>query len=394
MPRSIPALVQPTLLVWARERSGLPIEKAAENADVEVETLRQWELGAERPSIPQLRKLGEIYRRPLAVFFLPEPPKGFDPQREFRRLPGITPQNESPELRLVLRMALFRREAARELYERMGEPIPELRTAVHPGEDEEVVAQRIRELLRITWEMQLGWPSAYAALNAWRSAVERTGVLVFQTGEVELGEMRGTSIPHGPLPVIVLNNADAPHGRIFTLLHEFVHILLGNGGHATSAMEGGQLPEDQVLERVSNRFAAATLLPRKQFLAESAKHPDAMVGEEVGLRRLANTIKASPEAILRRLLALHKVPASLYRQKRRDWQTRPWFRPPQGTGGPPVEVRIVSSIGRPFTSLVLEGYQRNAVSSGDVVDFLGVQLKHLSKIANALAPEPGSKAIA
>ncbi|MCL4785394.1 MAG: ImmA/IrrE family metallo-endopeptidase [Verrucomicrobia bacterium] len=394
MPRSIPALVRPTLLVWARERSGLPVEKAALNADVEVETLRQWEAGEERPSIPQLRKLGEVYRRPLAVFFLPEPPKDFDPQREFRRLPGVTPQNESPELRLVLRTALFRREAARELYERMGEPIPELRTAVHPGESEEVVAQRIRELLGITWEMQLAWPSPYAALNAWRSAVERTGILVFQTGEVELREMRGTSIPHGPLPVIVLNNADAPHGRIFTLLHEFVHILLGKGGHATSPMEGRQMPEDQVLERVSNRFAAATLLPRAYFLAEAAKHPDAMAGDEAGLRRLANCIKASPEAILRRLLALHKVPASVYRQKRRDWQKRPWFRPPQGGGGPPIEVRVVSSIGRPFASLVLEGYQRNAVSSGDVVDFLGVQLKHLSKIANQLAPEPGSKAIA
>jgi hypothetical protein len=36
-------------------------------------------------------------------------------------------------------------------------------------------------------------------------------------------------------------------------------------------------------------------------------------------------------------------------------------------------------VGRPFASLVLEGYQRNAVSSADVVDYLGVQLKHLNK---------------
>jgi Zn-dependent peptidase ImmA (M78 family) len=95
----------------------------------------------------------------------------------------------------------------------------------HPQEDEEVVGRRIREALRISWEGQLGWNGPYAALNRWRSAIEDQGVMVFQTGDVELSEMRGTIIPHGPLPVILINNPDAPHGRVFTLIHEFCHIL-------------------------------------------------------------------------------------------------------------------------------------------------------------------------
>src|SRR5436190_2941328 len=142
MPRSIPALVKPALLIWARERAGLPLEDAAAKANVEVERLREWEQGQDRPSIPLLRKLGEVYKRPIAVFFLPEPPQGFDPQREFRRLPGLTPQKESPEFRLALRTALFRREAARELYQSLGEQIPVSITSVRPDEDEEDVAQR------------------------------------------------------------------------------------------------------------------------------------------------------------------------------------------------------------------------------------------------------------
>jgi predicted TPR repeat methyltransferase len=55
---------------------------------------------------------------------------------------------------------------------------------------------------------------------------------------------------------------------------------------------------------------------------------------------------------------------------------------------------VVSSVGRPFASLVLEGYQRNLVSSADVVDYLGVQLKHLNKIAEHLLPKPGFAALA
>src|SRR5882757_2529885 len=132
MPRGTPALVQPTLLAWARKTAGFELIEAAKKAQVSTEILEEWERGDARPSIPQLRKLADVYKRPLAVFFLSAPPKGFDPQREFRRLPGLTPQNESPELRLALRTALFRREAARELYERLGEPLPSLDFSVQP----------------------------------------------------------------------------------------------------------------------------------------------------------------------------------------------------------------------------------------------------------------------
>ena len=124
MTRGIPALIKPTLLVWARESAGLSISEAAKKAALKAERLEEWELGKGRPTVPQLRKLGEVYKRPLAVFFLSDPPKGFDPQREFRRLPGVTPENESPELRLALRTALYRREAARDLYQRLNESYP------------------------------------------------------------------------------------------------------------------------------------------------------------------------------------------------------------------------------------------------------------------------------
>jgi len=392
MARSIPALVQPSLLVWARETAGFRIEDVAKKAQVELETVREWERGAQNPSIAQLRRLGAVYKRPLGVFFLQEPPKGFDPQREFRRLPGLSPERESSELRLALRMALFRRQAALELYDRLGEELPTLHTAAHPDEDPEVVAQRIRQELNVPWKKQLEWSTPYTALNAWREAIEQLGVLVFQTGGVELSEMRGTSIPHGPVPVVLLNNNDAPHGRIFTLLHEFVHILLANGGHRTSAMEGERLAEEQALERTSNQFTAATLMPQKEFLDEVSNVPGVLSGNDDALRRLANRVKVSPEAIFRRLLSLHRVSASLYRMKRNRWQEQSWFTPPQGEGGPPIQVKVVSAVGRSFVSLVLQGYHRNLVSSADVSDYLGTQLKYLDKIAGELRTKPGTPA--
>ena len=393
MTRGIPAHITPALLVWAREAMGLSVAEAATKASVKSEALEEWEQGEKLPTIPQLRKLGDVYKRPISVFFLSTPPKGFDPQREFRRLPGVTPQNESPELRLALRTALYRREAARDLYHLLGESFPKIELRIDPNDNPDVVGRSVRELLGISWQEQLAWTSPHAALNQWREAIEGRGVLVFQTGGIELKEMRGTSVPDGPLPVIVLNNADAPHGRIFTLIHEFIHLLFANAGYQTSRIEGKRRPEEQVLERASNRFAAATLLPNREFLAEVSHHPEILAGSDDALRRFANRLKVSAETILRRLLSLNRISATLYSQKRRMWQEHSWYIRHQPEGGPPIQVRVVSSVGRSFVSLILEGYQRNAISSSDVSDYLGVQLKHLDKISAELVSKPRTPAI-
>jgi len=59
-------------------------EQAAAKLRIQADRLREWERGAERPSIAQLRKLGELYKRPLAVFFLPEPPRDLRRSRHRR----------------------------------------------------------------------------------------------------------------------------------------------------------------------------------------------------------------------------------------------------------------------------------------------------------------------
>jgi transcriptional regulator with XRE-family HTH domain len=75
MARRVPALVKPELLVWARESAGISsVALAAELAGIDATVLGEWERGHGVPSIAELRKLGEVYKRPIAVFFLPKPP--------------------------------------------------------------------------------------------------------------------------------------------------------------------------------------------------------------------------------------------------------------------------------------------------------------------------------
>ena len=386
MPRSVPALVKPQLLVWARESAGFStLAEVARKTKLSEEDLKAWESGESLPSVAQLRKLGNVYKRPIAVFFLAEPPRGFSPQREFRRLPGLLPGEASPELLLALRWAIFRREAAMELHQLIGENPQYIRAALHPHMGAEEAGQLIRELLRVNWQTQTDWANAYEALNGWRGAVEEKGVVVFQTSGVKLEEMRGTCIPDQPLPVILLNSKDAPHGRIFSLLHEFVHILLHNGGHQTSRMIGARSPEDQPMEVAANAFAAAALLPARSFSEVLVQYPRATEGDDEALRKLAQKVKVSPEVILRRLVTLRRAQEGIYRRKRDVWGSNLWYLR-GAVGGPvPMEVRTIASDGRGYTRLVLTAYDQRLISTNAASDFLGVKPRHFPNIRRELA---------
>ena len=80
------ALVDGALLKWARESARFDLESAAKKLGVPAQRLDAWERGELRPTMNQLRKLANTYKRPIAVFYLPEPPTEFQALRDFRVL--------------------------------------------------------------------------------------------------------------------------------------------------------------------------------------------------------------------------------------------------------------------------------------------------------------------
>jgi transcriptional regulator with XRE-family HTH domain len=101
---------------WAREKARLTTEQASKKIGRPKEEIEAWEDGILRPTIAQARKASEVYKRPLAVFYLPEPPKDFDTLRDFRSLPVDYDPDYSPELALLIRTAKFRQEWTREFF--------------------------------------------------------------------------------------------------------------------------------------------------------------------------------------------------------------------------------------------------------------------------------------
>jgi transcriptional regulator with XRE-family HTH domain len=66
--------ITPEVLAWARVSLGLKQEDAAKRLKVPKDRIDGWERGVGRPSIPQAEKLAALYKRPLAVFYMPVPP--------------------------------------------------------------------------------------------------------------------------------------------------------------------------------------------------------------------------------------------------------------------------------------------------------------------------------
>lgn len=384
------AQIKPELLRWARDTAGLSLETAADKLSVKPEQLAKWEAGDLLPTVPQIRKAADAYRRPLAVFFLPTPPAQPSPPHDFRRLPGIEVPPLSPEILREIRRARRRRTTAIELLADLGLPIPGFPLRATVAENAEVVAGRAREWLGVTLADQRGWRGEYQALAGWIAMLETRGVLVFQTGRVSLDEMRGFSFSARELPAIVLNAKDAPRARIFTLMHEFCHLALDQGGvcnPARVAREGRTA--DERVEVFCNRVAGALLVPGGALLEDHRVAADQAPREwdDEILSSLAADFGVSREVILRRLLILGKTTEAFYEQKRAEYLAQYAERVARtrenGGFAPPSRVALRDN-GRRYTGLVLEALERERITLADVSDYLGVRLNHLDDIAQAL----------
>lgn len=394
-PQRISLTVKPALLTWAREGAGLSTDEAARKIGVKPEWLVAWEAGIGKPTVSQMRKAAGVYRRPLAAFFLAEPPARPAPLHDFRRLPAGTPPAPSTGLLLQIRRARRRRTVAMALMSDLGRDVAEFALRAALDEDAEVVAARARSWLGVSTEEQGRWTGDYVPLSAWITTFEARGVLVFQTGDIALEEMRGFSLAERRLPVIVLNAKDAPRGRIFTLMHELTHLMLGQDGVCDPLQVGrhAQNP-DEHMEVYCNRAAGAILVPREALLAHPllarADRPRDWSDDEI--QELADYFAVSREAIVRRLVIVGRATETFYDRKREAYLAQYRARAVKARQGfaPPFRV-VLRDNGRQYTRLVLDALDREQITLADVSDYLGVRIKHLEKIAGEIehAGTPG-----
>ena len=389
MPRTPDALVTPALLVWARESIGLTIDEAAQKLGIPADRLRQWEGGAERPTVRQAREAARVYKRPFAAFFLAEPPTTFRVPHDFRTVRDGEVHRLSPELFAELRRVQYQRSLALQLSE---DPVPTRLPSIDVAIGTEQAAIQARQFLEVELAEQMGWAERDEAFRGWRQAFERKGILVFQIEDVEVDEVRGFSLPGDLLPVVAANAKDHQRARVFTLFHELGHLMLNVPGLCDLVELNHQQAHDARIERFCNEMAAEALLPADHLLGlmgltrgRRRRWTDA---DTAALEQPAELFGVSREVVLRRLVTLDVVPFDLFlavrEQLRAEYarylERRMQKQRDQKGRGPTPAQSAVRRTGPRFARTVLSAYDREDITTSDVSEYLGVRTKHFPKV--------------
>ncbi len=380
---SIPALVNHKMLVWAREHAGYKLETAGEKLKLPPEKLRAWEEGKKQPSVRQAENLAKKYHCSFSLFSLQEPPQVTPLATEYRRLPGVKVGEETPELRFALRDIIYRRKVALNLIEELGEPQKDFSLSAKLRENPEDLASRIRKILNVSLDTQFGWKSESQSWKGWRSAIEEIGILVLLFTDVELEEIRGVSVFHQKLPVIGINNKERS-SRTFTLLHEFVHILLKQGLDEQPAMEEKRsVKEWNEVERFAENVAGAMLMPvnalRTEQLIQSRRPSDSWTIQEI--QRFAKKYKVTPLAFATRLLVLGLMSPISYRDWKDQWNEFLDEHPQKNGGGFATHAeKALNRNGNTFTTLVIEALALERITPVDASRYLKVGYPHIEDL--------------
>ena len=272
-----------------------------------------------------------------------------------------------------------------ELYELLEEPHPEVTLNVNNHEEPRQAAQKITEFLEFNRTQLQRANDPYAALKFWKQIVEAKGILVCQTSvnthlSVELETVRGFCIAQRPFPVIVVNPKDSPYGRIFTLIHELVHIALGESVIQNTNFEEVNSPNLDPIEVFCNQVAAEVLVPENELLET--------VNLEMLHEDLPGTSKffhVSPEVIMRRLSTLGRILPQYYETYRKFQQEKYKGKSKPSGGVRPYHNRLLNTSGEYFARTAFTAYYEDKITISELSSaFSNCDTKHLSKIESAI----------
>jgi Zn-dependent peptidase ImmA (M78 family)/transcriptional regulator with XRE-family HTH domain len=396
MPPAPSLAVTPSLLTWAREQSGYDPARVAKRLNVKEERLLAWESGELQPTLKQVENLAHMLHRPLSVFFMPQPPQLPPLAAEYRRLPGVEPGHETPEFRLAIRQMVTRRENTINLMGELGDPIVEFTLSAHLSENPIDVGQRLRAATGVDVATQLGWPDQYRSWAAWRAAIERLGILVFQFGKVALEEARGVALLRAPLPVVGVNGKEISEAKAYTLFHEVVHLMLAASHEETSALKEKR-PEAEwaKVERFAEVATSHALVP-EAALKDIVRQLGLAAGAGWNIdqvRRVARRFKITPSATATRLRESKFMTWETYKRWQSEWESYVSTLPERRGGIATPAQKALNKAGRPFAQLVLEALSANRLTAVDAARYLDLKFQHFDKLREQLSVSPGASAL-
>lgn len=374
--------VNPTILVWARERAGLAVGDIASRLGKEAALVTSWERGEAFPAYGQLEAIAEACKRPIALFFLPEPPEEAPLQNEFRTLPAADLAGLGSDTRFALRDAHAFQTSLRELTGGRNPTKRNISKDFHLANTSEVIAfaRKVREYLAVPLAIQQSWSSSNLAMDAWRTVLEGVGIFVFKRSFKDR-VVSGFCLHDDEFPLIVVNSSTPFARQIFTLFHELAHLLFGVSSITKNdpTLLARFAPADRHLEIACNRFASEFLVPEESFPWNELTSADIDSFSE----SMADLYNVSREVILRRLFDKGLVSNDIYATRAATWANDP-AREGEAGGGGSYYATQSAYLSRTFLGLVFAQFRAGRISLPEISDHLRMRAKNVAKFEDFL----------
>jgi Zn-dependent peptidase ImmA (M78 family) len=293
---------EPAVLQWARIRAGLRHDQLAHKVIGKrgtAEHVYRWEATGQL-TFHQAELLAEKTHTPFGFLFLKAPPKETLPISDFRTIDSAALGKASPDLLAVIYQCQQRQSWYREYLVSLGAEkldfVGNLNTE-YP----------LRAAEDIRTRFNIG-PFLTSKAHTWDEnltlhfeALEENGVLVMRSGVVgnnntrklTTDEFRGFALIDEYAPLIFINSRDALAAQLFTVVHELVHVCLGES--AVSNPIRSYATANHV-EKYCNTVAAEVLVPIQEFQSKWNTSADPL--KEI--HRLRGRYKVSSLVIARR----------------------------------------------------------------------------------------------
>lgn len=366
------------VLEWAREIRGLDIETAAKLLGISADELRIYEAGGKKPLVGFLRSMSSKYQINFASLLMPEPlPREAPPDHRQR-------QGRRPLLMESL-LAIEEINEALDLFQDIAIEMPRIAPRLRIGEarlgdDVESVAARERRKFGVTIEDQRAWRSVDEARRKWRERVEDRGVFTYMMPMQAYKELSGFSMLRENMAAICINDKEPTEGaKIFTLFHEYCHLLLRQTGVSDENNENE-------VEKFCNQFAASFLIPRKPLIEAVGRVDLPHDFSDSDVRRLATRFRVSNRAMALRLEETVLAPPGFYFQRTASWDVpRPVEEVEPISERHPDYLRIrVKRIGKLHAGTILRAFKRGVINSFDASELMGLQPERFARVEKAI----------
>lgn len=373
--------INPSMLVWAREESGIRIEDAMEKFG--ADKIAAWENGDDYPTYSQLKDLCKYYRKPVAVFFFPEPPVLEKITASCRTLPMNMDLIFDRNITKLLDEARIMQLNLYELNENENPLIHKIYNEDFDCFDIKSVAKKMRRILNINLEQQKKIKKYDDAFELWRESFYQIGIYVFKTAFKD-DDVSGFCLYDDKFPIIYINNSFSLSRQIFTLFHELYHLL-----YKTSGIDFFKDPHnasyhsksDEIIETYCNRFAGEFLVPDDDF----ELNIKGKLFSEMLVERLANTYCVSREVILRKFLDIDYIDKEEYSLMREEY-LKDYFRfvekKSDNNGGGNYYNTQMAYLGERYLRLSFSNYYQNKITITQLSKYLNMKVPSLKKFAS------------